>query len=247
MKFMSNTKIALLALLAIAAVISARFLIFPSKYPIVHPAKATQAAPANAKPVVAQKNISYDSTLRLVKQLRSRLGSDLHDAPGVFTDLLNEYIVPPWIGTPWDFNGVTQVPGKGEIACGYFITTLLRDAGVQLNRVRLAQCASGKIISTLVQPAYHKNHSHLSFEDFIMEIKRKGKGVFIAGLDFHTGFLLNDGKELYFIHSNYIGRVGVVKETALASRALRASKWRSTGWLTGDPRFLEKWMNKQSF
>lgn len=241
---MRNYKKTIFALLAVAAVIVAKFLFFPSKDNILPTGKPTITI---SKPPVPKK-ISYDSTLRLVKQLKKKLtGNDLAEAPKLFTNILNDYIVPPWIGTPWDFNGVSQQPGKGQIACGYFITTLLRDAGVLLNRVQLAQCASGKIISTLVQPANHKNYSNLSFDDFISTIKKKGKGVFIVGLDFHTGFLLNDGEELYFIHSNYIAREGVVKERAAASRALRASKWRSTGWLTGDQRFLEKWINGIAF
>ena len=247
MGLMRNTKIVLISLLAVTAIISAGFIFFSSSAKVIPSAKTTHPAATLSKPTVAEK-ISYDSTLKLVKQLKNNLtGNNLTETAEVFTNILNNYIVPPWIGTPWDFNGVTQAPGKGQIACGYFITTLLRDAGVLLNRVRLAQCASGKIIGTLVQPAYHKNFSHLSFEEFIREIKKKGKGVFIVGLDFHTGFLLNDGNELYFIHSNYIGREGVVKEMAAASAALRASKWRSTGWLTGDERFLHRWVNNQGF
>src|SRR6188474_3208784 len=39
-----------------------------------------------------------------------------------------------WLGTPWDFYGTTQTPGKGKIACGYFVTTLLRDMGASVNR-----------------------------------------------------------------------------------------------------------------
>src|SRR5437764_1215954 len=38
-------------------------------------------------------------------------------------------IFPAWFGTPWDFNGTTQTPGEGKIACGYFVTTVMRDLG----------------------------------------------------------------------------------------------------------------------
>ena len=29
-----------------------------------------------------------------------------------------------WMGTPWDFSGTSQVPRKGSIACGYFVSTV---------------------------------------------------------------------------------------------------------------------------
>jgi len=35
-------------------------------------------------------------------------------------------IFPFWYGTEWDFNGTTQQPGTGRIACGYFVSTVLQ-------------------------------------------------------------------------------------------------------------------------
>ena len=46
-----------------------------------------------------------------------------------------------WKGTPWDFNGTTRIPGQGTIACGYFVTTALQDAGFDLPRYRCGQMA----------------------------------------------------------------------------------------------------------
>ncbi len=43
----------------------------------------------------------------------------------LYSKLLND-IVPHWYGTPWDFNGHTNIPNQGEIACGYFVSTTLR-------------------------------------------------------------------------------------------------------------------------
>ena len=63
-----------------------------------------------------------------------------------FTHFVMEKLIAPWYGTPWDFNGITQEPGKGHIACGYFVTTVLRDAGFAVNRVRLAQSPASIIV-----------------------------------------------------------------------------------------------------
>jgi hypothetical protein len=46
----------------------------------------------------------------------------------------------------------SETPGRGEIACGYFVSTVLRDAGFGVERVRLAQQASERIVRTLSAP-----------------------------------------------------------------------------------------------
>ena len=50
-------------------------------------------------------------------------------------------------------------------------------------------------------------------------------------------------KENWFIHSNYIGRKGVTKETVLNSEALKSSKTRWLVTLTGDKNFLHRWFH----
>ena len=57
----------------------------------------------------------------------------------IFTKKLLSDIIPYWYGTEWDFNGYTSQPQKGKIACGYFVSTTLRDMGLNLNRYELAK------------------------------------------------------------------------------------------------------------
>lgn len=42
-------------------------------------------------------------------------------------------------------NGTAERPGNDAIACGYFVATLLRDAGFVLDRVRFGQAAALRI------------------------------------------------------------------------------------------------------
>ena len=79
-----------------------------------------------------------------------------------------------------------------------------------------------------------KNLSYLSYSKFNDSLLKFGKGVYIIGLDFHTGFIVNDGQDNWFIHSNYISRKGVSKEKLHESPALRSSKTRWMISLTGD-------------
>lgn len=145
----------------------------------------------------------------------------------VISRIIIDSLMPCWYGTPWDFNGCTTEPGKGSIACGYFVSTVLRDAGVQLNRIRLAQSPSGIIIHKLcTNIQLFCNQPLLSLVNYV---KQNDPGLYIVGLDFHVGFIYFDGKEVYFIHSSYYGTKCVVKEKALASSALINSKYRKIG------------------
>src|SRR5688572_6084486 len=55
-----------------------------------------------------------------------------------------------WQNTPWDFNGTTTMPRQGVIACGFFVTTLLQDMGLSINRRELAVCASLQMMRKLL-------------------------------------------------------------------------------------------------
>jgi hypothetical protein len=160
----------------------------------------------------------------------------------LFTNAVTQSIIPAWIGTAWDFNGITQTPQKGSIACGYFVTTVLRDAGLNLARVKLAQCASEQMITALVQAKYVERFSNLPITNFITAIKQKGYGLYIVGLDNHTGFIYNDGKEIYFIHSTFVGTRNVQQEKAAASWVLQQSKYKVLGKISADEKVLERWM-----
>jgi hypothetical protein len=158
-------------------------------------------------------------------------------------DALDKELFPHWYGTQWDFYGVTQTPRDGKIACGYFVTTLLRDAGFQLERARLAQQASEKIILSLVRPAFVQRFRNTALTDFVAAVKQKGAGLYIVGLDNHVGFILHNGQEIYFVHSSYGDPQEVVKEIAAESLILSSSKYRVLGALTADEQLLAKLLN----
>ena len=143
------------------------------------------------------------------------------------TSFFTDSLLQCWYGTPWDFNGCTTAPQQGKIACGYFITTTLQDAGVAINRIKMAQCPSSKLIQTVCLEI--KTYSNKPIEYFINEIKKSGYGLYLAGLDFHTCFIYNDGQDVYFIHASYYATKCVVKEKAIDCAVLQNSKLRITG------------------
>ena len=166
----------------------------------------------------------------------------LAQARFVVTRSIYAEIFPSWYGTAWDFNGATEVPQQGKIACGYFVSTVLRDAGWRVQRARLAQQASENIILSLTTDPYVKRFRRVAIGDFVTAVKRWGPGIYVVGLDIHTGFIVNTGGEVFFIHSSYVEPYMVVREKASESKALAASNYRVLGKVTADDLFMEKWL-----
>ena len=134
------------------------------------------------------------------------------------------------------------MPQQGKIACGYFVSTVLRDAGWRVQRARLAQQASENIILSLTTDPYVKRFRRVAISDFVTAVKQWGVGIYVVGLDIHTGFIVNTGSEVYFIHSSYVEPFTVVRERARESKILAASNYRVLGKVIADEVFIEKWL-----
>lgn len=159
-----------------------------------------------------------------------------------FVSTIVDSIFPYWYGTSWDFNGTTQTPGKGSIACGYFVSTVLRDAGIQLNRVKLGQSASQVFIKTFADKKDIKTFFNNPLDSTLNFIKSKGAGLFIIGLDNHVGFIYNNGNNIWFIHAKWVNPKAVVKENAAESGILYYSKYRIVGKISSNKMLLDKWV-----
>src|SRR4030095_483370 len=167
-------------------------------------------------------------------------------ARNVITRSIVNDLFPFWYGTDWDFSGVTETLNQGKISCGYFVSTLLRDAGWKVERVRLAQQTSENIILSLTKEPHVKRFRRVAIEDFAKAVKEWGEGLYVVGLDIHTGFIVNSGGEVYFIHSSYVEPSEVVKERAVESRILSSSQYRVIGKLSADDQLITKWLLKSA-
>jgi hypothetical protein len=155
----------------------------------------------------------------------------------VYNDLFSA-----WYGTPWDFNGTSETPQQGKIACGYFVSTILRDAGWKVERVRLAQQASENIILSLTTDEFVKRFRRAPIGEFVNAVKESGPGIYIVGLDVHVGFIVNTDDEIYFVHSSYVEPYTVIKEKAIESRILSSSNYRVLGNVLADDVFITNWL-----
>ena len=193
--------------------------------PLPHFQIINKAAPAS---------INYDSCKKIItvtKQNNKRHWNILArlEKEKIFTAAVTSTIIPNWLGTAWDFNGVSETP-------------VLRDAGLPIARIKLAQYASEQMITTLVQPKYVKRFHNITIDFFIKNVQSLGYGLYIVGLDNHTGFIFNDGTEVYFIHSSIVGTRNVQQEKALTSLVLRQSKYKVLGKISADEKVLSKWI-----
>ena len=80
-------------------------------------------------------------------------------------------------------------------------------------------------------------------DDFMAYLKLNGFGLYIVGLDNHTGFIFNDGLDIWFIHSSILGTRDVQKEKAAGSSILQKSKYRIVGKISADEIVLENWID----
>ncbi|MBL7955601.1 MAG: hypothetical protein JNJ91_11210 [Flavobacteriales bacterium] len=142
-------------------------------------------------------------------------------------------ILPAWYGTPWDFNGTTRTPGTGTIACGYFVNTVLQDAGFKLPRIKWSQMAAEPITVKLCHRI--KRFRDRPVSDVITYIQTQGDGLYKVGLDSHVGFIVARNGIVRFVHSNYYQRdIGVMSEPLDGNNPLAHSRYRIVGSVLGD-------------
>ncbi|HEU4715035.1 MAG TPA: hypothetical protein VFS76_26035 [Pyrinomonadaceae bacterium] len=221
--------------------------------------KPAYVEPPIPRPAHETSTPNYKESLARLEAERLRLASRyqhassteraaiIAEARTVATRSIYDDLFPAWYGTPWDFNGTSEIPQQGKIACGYFVSTILRDAGLKVKRVRLAQQASENIILSLTTNPFVKRFRRAPIDDFVNAVKQWGPGIYIVGLDIHVGFIVNTGDEVYFIHSSYVEPYAVVKEKAIESKILASSNYRVLGNVFADDLFIQNWLTQTRF
>lgn len=185
-------------------------------------------------------NISKEKN-RIKKRNDIELEDKINLAQSYIFETLVDSIFPYWIGTKWDFSGYTEKPRDGEVACGYFVSTTLRDVGFRLNRYKVAQKGATDIIFQLCDHESIKKVA--TFQQFKKVLKEvKNDEMLIVGLSSHVGFIFKRNDASYFAHSNYIDRAGVMIEPIQESDALKSSHIYVLGNLTMNKEITENWL-----
>jgi len=196
-------------------------------------------------------NLSYSHAKVQVKQLRNQLtGSNKPSGfvDSVFVELLVNTLIPYWYGTPWSFEGHTAKPGIGEIACGYFVSTTLKDLGLILNRYRLAQQAPiHEAKSLAIDTNFLQTIVGQEVQQNIQQIQdRTSPGMYFIGFDAsHVGFLLSRNGKIYLIHSNYLAAKGVMIERIEESEVFASYQRFYLVPLSANPGLKQKWLQAE--
>lgn len=141
-------------------------------------------------------------------------------------DALTMDIVPAWIGTRWSYHGTSQTPGTGAIACGYFVATVLRDAGFAIDRVPLAQQGSASIVQTLVPDDLVTDVEGATPSQVISGARSDltDGGLFVIGFDSHVGLLVVRGSSTQLCHSSNRSPRTVRCESAASARSMVSTR-----------------------
>lgn len=174
---------------------------------------------------------------------QSQLSKDItssYFAVTLHNELINR-IFPYWYGTSWDYNGYTNIPREGSIACGYFVSTTIKHLGFNLNRYDIAKMYSSDIVKILCVNDYWICND---LQTFLDKMKSEPDGIYIIGLSNHVGFIERTKGRTYFIHSNYLGSNGVEKELADQSIALSYSTIFWLGNFSNNPKIRDAYFQK---
>lgn len=165
-----------------------------------------------------------------------------HDARVILEMILPE-MMRCWRGTGYDFNGVAERPGEGKIACGYYVSTLIRDAGFKVNRYKLAQQPSANILRTFTEAENCQLRVGEKYDSYADWLESNEPGIYLMGLDTHVGFVVVERSgDMKFLHSSGIEKAGVVEEPRDQALAIKWSKWRMLGDFTADPDVIRTWL-----
>jgi len=198
--------------------------------------------------------------------------------------LIAERLVPAWYGIPWKIVG-KQREGESDASyrmraqeikaclkrdkpylegactnCGLFVSTILKHAAFRVSRYHLGQQLAIHIIRTMSpQRQIKRPTGGQEITEFVAALKsgRRGRGIYIVGLDRHVGFLVYgstispEGKrqqvDVYFCHADY-GHIPreVRCEEAARSPVLRGSESRVNGQVLYDAAII-KWLAGKKF
>lgn len=180
---------------------------------------------------------------RLAFEPRERV---LAEARAVQVEAARAHLLPAWLGTAYAYDGTSEVPGEGRIACGYLVSTVLRDLGHLVDRVPLAQSAAEQIVRTVAEEPEIARFWGAAPEEVVASVAERGEGLYVIGLDTHVGFLLvNAGGEVELCHaSKRRAAGGVVCEEAASSPSMR-SRYHVVGDALG-VRTLEAWLHGEA-
>lgn len=202
-----------------------------------------------------ERQTRYLQVLDRMTQRRKILSSQLDSSDNIavtnqarllMINYLCDSLFPHWYMTPWDFNGMTMIPGQGQIACGYFVTNTLQQTGFRFDRIWLAQQASSILIRKFCAANTIKIITNHQTSKLISYLQTQPDGVYIIGLDVHTGYIVKSGDRLDMVHSSYWPQKCVAREPMASSAIILESTYYMIGSVTGSDATMLHWLRDEA-
>ena len=219
---------------------------------------STKATTSDTKPTHVPDPVRYNQLKQELQQqriglkrryLRAKTKAEQDKIIKQSQQLLTLYLprlMRCWLGHPWDFNGTATIPGKGKIACGYYVSTIMRDAGFKVKRINLAQQPSQRIIKTFVPKKKMWITCGKNYDQYVNTLEANYPGINIIGLDHHVAFVVVEQGKLHFIHSGGLTR-SVVDETKSEAYSLKTSNYRVIANISNNRPTILKWLLGKNF
>ncbi len=150
---------------------------------------------------VTKTNIEKERSLLKTEYLSNEnKANTLNEARIKLTKCLYNDIFNHWYTTKWSFEGHTETPKQGTIACGYFVSTTLRDVGFNLNRYKLAQRKPEDETKSIACGTAIDKLQNINKQELKKYFLKQKDGIYFIGLDFHVGiFIKTIKKSILFI------------------------------------------------
>jgi len=213
--------------------------------PDASPDRLPQATPPEEKADLYGAAMQALEADRVAFATRERTPALRQAARTRLTQAIRQELIPHWVGTPWTFEGATQVPGEGTIACGYFVSTVLEDAALKVERKKMAQQMSEYIVLTFTEPAHVRRFRDGEVDAVVAALEKEPPGVYIVGLDFHTGFVIRTQDQVEFCHSSWVDAAGVACNDPRTDPAF-ASEYHVYGAVLEDE-VITRWLDGEDF
>jgi hypothetical protein len=207
--------------------------------------------------------VAYEESLRGIESKRLELGQRWQEARGkeraamrtaareLVLSALTDTVLPAWMGTPWGLGPSSTADRPHQagmvVGCSYFVTGVLQNAWLRLqNRTRFAQAPS-LLMQQALSPAPRDVHRFPGLAPAVLErrIAALGDGVYIVGLNIHTGFLVVRAGKVRVVHASYTPPQEVVDEPLTTSAVIRYSRGRGyvVTPLFRDDRLIDFWLS----
>ncbi|OWY24982.1 hypothetical protein C7N43_17335 [Sphingobacteriales bacterium UPWRP_1] len=184
----------------------------------------------------------HDAYAKAYKKAKSEEEANeiLRQAGSYLENIIANDIVYYWYGTGFDKEGTSANPGSGRIACSYFVATMLTEAGLNIDRIKLAQQSAQGIIKTLSTPEHLTRCTTPAEVESL--ITQKGKGLYFIGFSYHVGFLYYNGSEIDLIHASPLPPGTVSRIPMKTARSFDYSNFYDIGKLTDNKGLIVNWL-----